>query len=525
MPPSEEADMQKFLLFRKYISKMKKGSTLLKQESNGLHLRWFVLDESHKFFHWVNPKRDQLIITPENTIYISDITSIQLGPAAQVLFEMDDTKALSNVDALSLSFSVATRDQSIEIYPVSKLDFEIWYFGLVFLAGVDKVKTTPLPPGTILRSHTDLEFLQNRLEEQLELTDSLLKENSRLMHIRQERDRIVSLLLEQARQCTCGTAQRLLPRREASIPPSPARSAASQQQLPYRDVTPPASPAPVSAQGTPMSSRSLTSSMMSLARRRRLAMESASPISVSSRPSRSRTPTSSVARRLSMERGRPLIAARRPRTAYAPAPVPAPAPAPMRYSAGPAYDELPTGYRTRSTSSGRSAGRRRVRYDDTAVQEYLDYYDDPQEENYGAGDEDVADLAAPSIASCTTRSSLAERRRYVAPEDYEEEPPYPERDEALLRRSAPAARRGSLSGLQRRFYPSRPPSRLGLLHPPPAEPYDTEEEEELWASRAPRDYVPDRFVEEEAPVPMPAPRKAAYAPRRCHDAGWRRYRY
>ena len=60
------------------------GCLLLKQETNGLHLRWLVLDQRSKFIYWLNPKKDVLTIDKESTINIEDIQQIVISPDAKV---------------------------------------------------------------------------------------------------------------------------------------------------------------------------------------------------------------------------------------------------------------------------------------------------------------------------------------------------------------------------------------------------------------------------------------------------------
>lgn len=59
------------------------GSLLLKQESNGLHLRWLVLDQESKYIYWLNPRKDVLIIDKDTSIDISTITQVVLSPDAE----------------------------------------------------------------------------------------------------------------------------------------------------------------------------------------------------------------------------------------------------------------------------------------------------------------------------------------------------------------------------------------------------------------------------------------------------------
>jgi hypothetical protein len=63
-----------------------RGCLLLKQEPNGLHLRWIVLDQKSQYIYWLNPKKEVLVIDRESMIPLSQIHAVVISPDVQVIF-------------------------------------------------------------------------------------------------------------------------------------------------------------------------------------------------------------------------------------------------------------------------------------------------------------------------------------------------------------------------------------------------------------------------------------------------------
>ncbi|KAA6396500.1 MAG: hypothetical protein EZS28_007971 [Streblomastix strix] len=199
MAEKQGASTQSEEYSKQCVSKLHRGSLLLKQESNGLHLRWLVLDQTNTYIYWLNPKKDVLLIEQENTIPLTRITKVLVSPDAQVLNNQQESEERVRVSALSFSFDVFFDNQRVEIYSPTQSEFETWLIGLSYLIGNDKVIQAEIPPGQKLRSLDDVDFLRTRLAEMMELTDSLLKEAASLMEIRAKRDRTIAFLLRRVK--------------------------------------------------------------------------------------------------------------------------------------------------------------------------------------------------------------------------------------------------------------------------------------------------------------------------------------
>eukprot|EP00770_Monocercomonoides_exilis_P009409 MONOS_9364.1-p1 / transcript=MONOS_9364.1 / gene=MONOS_9364 / organism=Monocercomonoides_exilis_PA203 / gene_product=unspecified product / transcript_product=unspecified product / location=Mono_scaffold00384:17782-19344(-) / protein_length=428 / sequence_SO=supercontig / SO=protein_coding / is_pseudo=false len=171
------------------VEKMHKGCLLLKQETNGLHLRWLVLDQDSKYIYWLNPKKDVMLIDHDNAIPLSSIKSVVVSQDALVLKDKETASQMVAVSALSFSFSIKAENQNIDIFSPTQSDFETWIGGLRHLLGKDKVLQAPIEAGQRLRSVNEPAFLLTRLSELVELTESLLKEGAILMEIRAKRER------------------------------------------------------------------------------------------------------------------------------------------------------------------------------------------------------------------------------------------------------------------------------------------------------------------------------------------------
>ncbi|KAK2957980.1 hypothetical protein BLNAU_7156 [Blattamonas nauphoetae] len=182
------------------LSLMHKGSLLLKQESNGLHLRWICLNKNNTFLYWLNPKRDVLKVERDSMIPIEAIDRIIISAEALALIDSEHNRESLRLSTLSFSFTIHYGSSQADIFCPNRNEFEFWISGLRSLLGKDRVIQAQISEGQTFRSHDDVEFLHFRISELVELTDSLLQEVGVMMEIRARRDRVIQFLL--ARQNT-----------------------------------------------------------------------------------------------------------------------------------------------------------------------------------------------------------------------------------------------------------------------------------------------------------------------------------
>ncbi|KAK2948935.1 hypothetical protein BLNAU_16153 [Blattamonas nauphoetae] len=184
------------------MEKMHKGSLILKQESNGLHLRWLCLNSTATYLYWLNPKKDILKIEEDTMVQINSITRIVISADALALSDSQNDKDVLGLSALSFSFSIYYGQSQLDIFCPIKQEFEVWICGLRALVGESRVFQAQIQEGQRFRSLEDVDFLRTRILELIELTDSLMKEVAIMMEIRAKRDRVTQYLLDQSNQAS-----------------------------------------------------------------------------------------------------------------------------------------------------------------------------------------------------------------------------------------------------------------------------------------------------------------------------------
>jgi hypothetical protein len=167
------------------MEELLQGTLLLKQEVNGLHLRWVAIDKKKKFIFWLNPKKDVLIIEKVYSIRIDSIKKVTISADAKAVMHLGDQ--ISEMSPLSLWFSVEYSNSEAVFYSPSKTFvslcafifvrvFDKWIEGLSLLIGENKIVQEEIPDTDEVRSLEDVKFLQSRLSELTDLQDSLLEE-------------------------------------------------------------------------------------------------------------------------------------------------------------------------------------------------------------------------------------------------------------------------------------------------------------------------------------------------------------
>eukprot|EP00743_Colponemidia_sp_Colp-15_P009285 GILK01010146.1.p1 GENE.GILK01010146.1~~GILK01010146.1.p1 ORF type:complete len:309 (-),score=47.01 GILK01010146.1:28-954(-) len=127
----EDQALQRFLQIRDFVSLMHEGASLLKWELDSLQMRWF----------WVNSNNTFLLFKMEDDTDGEEVTRVFIEDIVEILPGQrlgHDTTSVRE----DRSFCMILRDrQVIEIVCPSAYDYEVWFQGLHFLAGL------PLPAG------------------------------------------------------------------------------------------------------------------------------------------------------------------------------------------------------------------------------------------------------------------------------------------------------------------------------------------------------------------------------------------
>jgi hypothetical protein len=60
------------------LEKLFNGALVLKNEKNGFHIRWLVVNGGKQFLYWFNPKNEVVNVDSQNIILISQIVKIEV---------------------------------------------------------------------------------------------------------------------------------------------------------------------------------------------------------------------------------------------------------------------------------------------------------------------------------------------------------------------------------------------------------------------------------------------------------------
>ncbi|KAK2962779.1 hypothetical protein BLNAU_2214 [Blattamonas nauphoetae] len=192
-------------LIQRSIDRLESGLLILKEEANGLHLRWIALNARQDHFFWVNPKKEVLTVDEENKIDIADIDFVLMSPDAFYLVAdpSEDAEEIRDLTRIMYRFTIVTTNAEYTFVAHNRDAFLTIIYGLCGFIGSSRIvrerPTSEYDLPSLDPSDTD--FVYSHLKELCELIDSLYREVDLLMSKRQEQDLYIDDLLENLNEC------------------------------------------------------------------------------------------------------------------------------------------------------------------------------------------------------------------------------------------------------------------------------------------------------------------------------------